>query len=93
MGFLFEWDPDKAESNSKKHHVSFDEASTVFGDPLEMTVYDPDHSDQEDRFISIGMSEQRRILVVSYTERPDRIRIISARVANKLERKEYEERR
>jgi uncharacterized protein len=91
MGLLFEWDPDKAESNFKKHGVSFEEARTILSDPLEMTIFDPDHSDDEDRFISMGVSDLRRILVVSYTERGDRLRLISARVANKRERKKYEE--
>jgi uncharacterized DUF497 family protein len=91
MGLQFERDAEKAASNWKKHVVSFEEASTILSDPLEATVHDPDHSDQEDRYVSIGMSAGRRILVVSYTERDDHIRIISARVANKRERKQYEE--
>lgn len=91
MGLLFEWDDDKAHSNLTKHRVSFDEARTVLSDPLEMTIYDPDHSEDEDRYISLGLSDLGRILVISYTERGDRIRIISARVANKRERKQYEE--
>jgi uncharacterized DUF497 family protein len=93
MALLFEWDDDKARANVKKHKVSFDEARTALSDPLEMTIYDPDHSADEDRFISMGLSEQGRVLVVSYTERGDRIRIISARLANKHERKQYEEER
>jgi uncharacterized DUF497 family protein len=91
MGFLFDWDPDKAELNFRKHRVSFEEAASVFDDPLETTVFDPDHSEDEERYISVGMSVWGRLLVVSYTERDDKIRIISARVANKRERKKYEE--
>jgi uncharacterized protein len=87
----FEWDVNKAESNIRKHGVSFDEASTVFSDPCELTLSDPDHSVGEYRFVSIGRSEHRRLLVVSYTERyPSAIRIISARPASKAERQIYE---
>ncbi|MDX1947096.1 MAG: BrnT family toxin [Pirellulaceae bacterium] len=91
MGLLFEWDQDKASSNEAKHGISFDEAQTVFADPLASTIYDPDHSDDEDRYLSLGMSGRSRILVVSFTDRDDRIRIISARVASRKERKQYEE--
>jgi uncharacterized DUF497 family protein len=91
MGLLFEWDADKSKSNQSKHGVSFDEAMTVFSDPLASTIYDPDHSDDEDRYISLGLSGEARLLVVSFTDRDDRIRIISARVANRRERKQYEE--
>jgi uncharacterized DUF497 family protein len=87
----FEWDPSKAEANLHKHGVSFAEAATVFGDELSATVDDPDHSGSEDRFITIGLSNRRRLLMVSYTERNDRIRIISARELTQAERKEYEE--
>jgi uncharacterized DUF497 family protein len=90
MGLLFEWDAEKAASNLLKHGVSFDEARTVLGDPHEMTIFDEDHSEDEDRYISMGLSGQGRVVVVSYTERDDRIRIISARVANKRERAQYE---
>ena len=90
MAFAFEWDPDKATSNLKKHHVSFEEAKTVFGDPNEMTMFDEDHSDEEDRYLSLGMSSLGRVIVISYTERGQRIRIISARAANKRERSVYE---
>jgi len=90
MGLLFEWDADKAASNLRKHRVSFDEARTVLSDPREMTMFDEDHSEDEDRYISMGLSGQGRVVVVSYTERDDRIRIISARVANKRERAQYE---
>jgi uncharacterized DUF497 family protein len=91
MGLLFEWDPQKAVSNEQKHKVTFDEASSVFADPLSVTTFDPLHSDDEDRFVIIGMSSQRRILVVCFTDREDRLRIISARPATKRERKKYEE--
>lgn len=86
----FEWDVKKERSNAKKHGVSFAEACTVFGDPLEFTIYDPDHSVGEYRFLSMGVSSNNRILVVSYTERADgRIRIISARLASQQERRQY----
>jgi hypothetical protein len=87
----FEWDPRKAETNLRKHGVSFTEAGTIFGDELAVTVPDPDHSDNEDRYITIGWSDGRRLLIVSHTDRRDRIRIISARELTKAERQEYEE--
>jgi uncharacterized DUF497 family protein len=86
----FEWDPDKEQANIEKHGVDFTEAATVFGDPLELTISDPDHSVGEFRFLSIAHSAHHRILVVSYTEREDRIRIISARMASPKERRQYE---
>ncbi len=86
----FEWDRDKAAANVKKHGVEFAEAVTVFGDPLEVTIADPDHSDGEVRFLSLGMSAGGRLLVVAYTERDGRIRIINAREATSQERKQYE---
>jgi len=86
----FEWDRDKATSSQKKHRVSFDEAVTVFYDPLAATFGDPDHSDDEDRFITVGYSSDRRLLVVKYTERGTTIRIISARRANAQERRRHE---
>jgi uncharacterized protein len=86
----FEWDPDKERSNIERHGVDFTEAATVFGDPLELTISDLDHSVGEFRFLSIGHSSFNRILVVSYTEREDRIRIISARTASPQERRQYE---
>ena len=91
MALEFEWDPVKAELNLKEHGVSFDEATTIFRDTLSITISDPDHSDYEDRFIDIGMSHRMHLLVVSYTERKDNIRIISARRATRAERKNYEE--
>jgi uncharacterized DUF497 family protein len=87
----FEWDPRKAEINLRKHGVSFFEAATIFGDDLAVTVPDPDHSDAEDRFITIGWSNRRRLLIVSHADRDDRIRIISARELTRAERKTYEE--
>jgi uncharacterized protein len=86
----FEWDPDKEQSNIEKHGVDFSEGATVFGDPLELTISDPDHSVGEFRFLSIAHSSLDRILVVSYTERENRIRIISARMASPRERRQYE---
>ena len=86
----FEWDPDKAESNAAKHDVEFVEASTVFADPLELTIQDPDHSSDENRFLSLGISSKGRLLVVSFTERSQRIRLISARPATPRERRQYE---
>jgi uncharacterized DUF497 family protein len=91
MSLEFEWDDDKAKANVKKHGVSFEEASSVFGDPLSLTIPDPLHSEEEDRFITLGASQRRRLLVVVSTDRSDRIRIISARVATRRERKNYEE--
>ena len=91
MGYNFEWDPDKAEENLSKHGVSFAEAVTAFGDPLSMNMPDPDHSEGEQRFIVLVMSDRYRLLVVSYTERPPRTRIISARLATRHEREQYEE--
>ena len=86
----FEWDSAKAEKNLAKHGVSFPEAATVFGDPLSMTYPDPDHSIREQRFITIGCSQDGRVLLVAHTDRAERIRIISARKATPRERKHYE---
>jgi uncharacterized DUF497 family protein len=86
----FEWDSDKATENLTKHGVDFVEASTIFGDPLEVTVPDPAHSEGEARFLSPGLSATDRVLVVAYTEREGRIRIIHARVAEPKERRAYE---
>ena len=87
----FEWDPDKARRNLGKHGVSFQEAATVFGGPLAVTYFDPDHSEDEDRFLTFGHSSAGRLLVVSHTDREDRTRIISARRATQKERRSYEE--
>lgn len=86
----FEWDKDKERRNIRKHAISFDEAVTVFYDPLSATFADPDHSVEEERFITVGYSSQGRLFVVSHTERGDAIRIISARPATMLERKRHE---
>lgn len=86
----FEWDEQKAAANLQKHNVSFDEAQTVFDDPLFVIFADPDHSFDEDRFIIMGESNQAKLLVVSYTERPAATRLISARPATRAERKKYE---
>ena len=90
MGYNFEWDPTKAASNLKDHGVTFEEATTVFGDILAMNMPDPDHSDGEQRFLVLGMSGTSRLVVVSYAERPPRTRIISARLATGPERWKYE---
>ncbi len=91
MSIEFAWDEDKARKNLKKHGVSFEEASSVFGDPLALTIPDPLHSEEEDRFITLGESHRRQLVVVASTDRRDKIRIISARVATRRERKDYEE--
>jgi uncharacterized DUF497 family protein len=89
----FEWDKRKESANIRKHGVSFHEASTVFLDPLSMTFYDPDHAEDEDRYITLGMTKNGRLLFVSHADREDRVRIVSAREASKLERNGYEENR
>ena len=88
---IFEWDPGKAAGNMRKHKVSFHEAATVFGDKLSIAVLDPDHSQDEDRFLIVGRSDRNRLLIIAYTERQDRIRIISARELTPVERVDYEE--
>jgi uncharacterized DUF497 family protein len=90
VGYSFEWDPGKAASNLKDHRVSFDEATTVFGDLLALNMPDPDHSEGEQRFLVLGMSAQARLVVVSYAERPPNTRIISARLVTPKERRQYE---
>jgi uncharacterized DUF497 family protein len=87
----FEWDPEKAARNLQSHGVSFEDAASVFGDPLAATIPDPDHSTDELRSITMGMTPSRRLLVVVSTDRADRIRIISARPATRVEQKKYEE--
>ena len=87
----FEWDPQKAKSNLSKHDISFEEAKTVFEDLLYVDFYDPDHSEAEHRYILIGESSRNRLLLVAYTERGDKIRLISARLATKQEKKAYQE--
>ncbi|MBV8731256.1 MAG: BrnT family toxin [Acidobacteriia bacterium] len=86
----FEWDDAKAQSNIERHGVPFPEATTVFSDRLEVTILDPDHSEGEFRFLSMGSSMDSRLLVVAYTEREGRIRLISAREATPKERRKYE---
>lgn len=87
----FEWDARKAAANRTRHRVSFDEAATVFGDPLGRLTDDPRHSAGEERFVLLGQSRQRRLLVVMFTERGQAIRLISARKATPRERRTYEE--
>jgi uncharacterized protein len=87
----FEWDPNKAKQNLEMHGVSFDEASTAFRDALSLAIYDPLHSEEEDRLVLIGNSHKDRLLVVVHTERGDNLRLISARKASKKERTQYEE--
>jgi uncharacterized DUF497 family protein len=87
----FEWDPEKDQENQAKHRVSFDEASTVFGDPLAITIVDPDHSVDEKRMLTTGHSDRQRLIIVAHTDRDERIRIISARDVTAAERRNYEE--
>jgi uncharacterized DUF497 family protein len=91
MGLRFTWDQRKAAANARKHGVTFREASTAFADPLSITIPDPEHSLGEQRFVLIGLSHRRRLLVVAHTERGDTIRIINARPATRQERQTYEE--
>ena len=86
----FEWDSEKASTNRRAHDVTFDEATTVFGDPLALTYEDPAHSDVENRFLTFGHSSTGRPLVVAHTERGDKIRLISAREMTRKERQDYE---
>jgi len=87
----FEWNADKSKSNISKHHVTFEEAMSAFRDPFSLTTPDPDHSELEDRLILMGLSDRQRLLVVVYVEREDNLRLISARVADSDEKREYEE--
>ena len=87
----FDWDKNKAERNLSKHEVSFEEAKTVFDDPLYVDFYDPEHSEDEDRYLLVGQSNRGRFLIVSYTERGNLIRLISAREVTKTERETYEQ--
>ena len=87
----FEWDLKKAETNKRKHGVSFHEAATVFGDPLAITFMDPDHSIDEDRYLTFGLSRFNHLLDVSHAEREEKVRIIGARLMTRQERKVYEE--
>lgn len=90
MTLVFEWDAEKASSNSRKHGVSFEEAGAAFADPLSLTISDAEHSEGERRFVLVGMSAAGRLIVVAHTDRRDRIRLISAREANPRERRAYE---
>jgi uncharacterized DUF497 family protein len=91
VGLTFIWDKKKAATNLRKHGVAFEEASTAFGDTTSLTTFDPDHSIDEDRFILLGASNRGRLLVVAHTEQSDTIRIVSARLATRGEKKIYEE--
>jgi uncharacterized DUF497 family protein len=86
----FEWDRRKAIANLRKHGLTFDEATTVFGDTLSVTILDPDHSVEEDRFITIGLSACSRMIVVVHVDDGDTVRIVSARLATPRERRRYE---
>ncbi|MFM7355076.1 MAG: BrnT family toxin [Microcystis aeruginosa] len=87
----FDWDKNKTERNLSKHEVSFEEAKTVFDDPLYVDFYDPEHSEDEDRYLLVGQSNRGRLLIISYTERGNLIRLISAREVTKTERETYEQ--
>jgi uncharacterized DUF497 family protein len=91
VGLQFEWDPDKAGRNQHKHRTTFEEAATVFADALAVTVLDPDHSVSEERYITVGLSQHHRLLMVAHTERGGRIRIISARGLTATEKRDYEQ--
>jgi uncharacterized DUF497 family protein len=91
MAAQFEWDPKKAKANLSKHDISFEEASTIFDDPMFITFLDNEHSIDEERYITIGLSSKARLLMVAHAERNNRIRIISARKATKYEEKYYQE--
>ena len=88
---IFEWDPGKARRNRRKHRITFEEAITVFDDPISAMYRDPDHSEYEERFFTVGLSSADRVLIVAHIEEDERIRIISARKATPNERKIYEE--
>ena len=91
MPIKFDWDPRKARRNLRKHGIDFEEASTVFADTLSITIPDPDPSEAEERWVTMGLSNRQRLLVVVHTEEEETIRIISARTADRLERRKYEE--
>ncbi|MFI5397973.1 MAG: BrnT family toxin [Candidatus Binatia bacterium] len=91
MGYEFEWDPIKAAANLRDHGISFEEATTVFADPLAMLLTDPDHSVDEERYVLLGESTQRNLLVIAFADRPPRTRLSSAREATPHERRQYEE--
>jgi uncharacterized DUF497 family protein len=91
VGIDFEWDPNKAAQNLRKHNVTFEEAATVFRDDLSITIPDPDHTMEEERFITVGLSSQNRLMMIAHVERGDCIWIISARELTPRERRQYEE--
>jgi uncharacterized DUF497 family protein len=93
LSLTFEWDEKKADENLRKHGVSFDEAKTVFNDPFSVTIYDPDHSSNEQRYVDIGLSLKGRLIVLSYSERGETIRLISSRKATRKEQRDYEEKK
>ena len=87
----FEWDPEKARANEQSHDLSFHEGATVFGDPMAITFSDPDHSEDEERYLTLGLSRLNRLVVISHTESAGKTRIISARFMSRQERRIYEE--
>jgi uncharacterized DUF497 family protein len=91
MPIKFDWDRRKERENLRKHRIDFNEASTVFADSLSITILDPDHSEDEERWVTMGLSNRHRLLVVVHTEEGETIRLISARRADRLERRKYEE--
>ena len=91
MEIEFEWDPAKEAGNRRKHGISFHEAATVFADPLSWTFPDPDHSIGESRWLPIGLSSKKKLIIVSHTDRDRQTRLISARAATRRERRHYEE--
>jgi uncharacterized DUF497 family protein len=91
MSIKFEWDSRKARDNVRKHGIDFNEASTVFADTLSITILDPVHSEDEERWITMGLSNRQRLVVVVHTEEEETIRLISARAADRFERRKYEE--
>jgi uncharacterized DUF497 family protein len=90
MPIKFEWDPRKARQNLRKHGIDFDEATTVFADIFSITIPDPDHSEDEERWVTVGLSNRQRLLVVVHTEEEETIRIISVKAADRVERRKYE---
>jgi uncharacterized DUF497 family protein len=90
MPIKFEWDPRKARQNLRKHGIDFDEATTVFADIFSITIPDPDHSEDEERWVTVGLSNRQRLLVVVHTEEEETVRIISVRAADRVERRKYE---
>ena len=91
MALRFSWDPQKAAANLRKHGVAFPDAATAFGDPLSVTIPDPDHSANEARFLLVGMTAGGQLVVIAHSERGNDIRLISAREATRRERETYEE--